>query len=93
MLFSGPVGFVRGFLSAGLTFRALATLSLLYGYSTEAAALPVHHPGAELRIDLGRRGEMRLFAGRLLGGRVCISGTCRDVPTFEGARLATILRF
>jgi len=37
-------------------------------------------------------GEARLFAGRLAGGRVCVSGTCRDLPPFEGVRADLTIR-
>jgi len=83
--------FRRGLAAAGLSLSGLGSLSLLYGYSTEAATTPTHYPGAELRLHLMRGGSARPFMGRLAGGRVCVSGTCRDVPPFSGARLDLVL--
>jgi hypothetical protein len=91
-LFSGPRRFVKGLATLSLGFRARATVGAVYGYSTEAAGRPTHFPGGELRIVFGGHGELRLFAGRQVGGRVCVSGSCRDVPPFEGVRLDLELR-
>ncbi len=92
-LFSGPNRFVKGLVVVGASWASKLVLSALYGYSTEAAARPTHYPGAELRVVFGRHGDVRLFAGRMVGGRVCVSGACRDVPPFEGARIDLELRF
>lgn len=86
------LAFRRGLVVAGLSKSGLVTASLLYGYSTEAQNTPTHYPGAELLFHLARGGQLRAFVGRLTGGRVCVSGSCRDVPPFEGARLDLILR-
>ncbi|MBI4512203.1 MAG: TlpA family protein disulfide reductase [Deltaproteobacteria bacterium] len=92
-LFSGPRRFVRGLAVIGFSWTRVVTASALYGYSTEAEARPVHYPGAEIRFELGRHGDLRLFVGRQVGGRVCVSGACREVPPFEGGRLEATLRF
>jgi thiol-disulfide isomerase/thioredoxin len=91
-VFSGPKEFVAGIGVFGVAVPGWATLSLLYGYSTEVEARPVHYPGAELLLELWRGGRLRVFGGRQVGGRVCVSGTCRDVPPFEGALAELILR-
>ncbi|MDX2019027.1 MAG: redoxin family protein [Deltaproteobacteria bacterium] len=89
----GPKSFVRGTAVLGLTWRSFVTLSGLYGYSTEAARNPTHYPGAEVRVIFAPHVDLRLFAGRLVGGRVCVSGACRDVLPFEGARLDLQMRY
>jgi len=81
------VRFRRGLAVLGLSLSGIGTLSALYGYSTEEATTPTHYPAGELLIHLPRGGSLRLFVGRLTEGRVCVSGSCRDVPPFEGARL------
>ena len=92
-LFSGPHEFEEGLAVVGVAIPGLLAVSALYGWSTEAAVLPTHYPGAEIRFVLPRGGELRLFGGRLVGGRVCVSGSCREVPPFEGARLDAVLRW
>lgn len=87
------LAFVRGLAVAGLAWRGVGTLSALYGYSTEDARTPAHYPAAELLVHLSRGGQARLFAGRLTGGRVCVSGTCRDVPPFEGVRVDVVVNW
>lgn len=83
--------FVRGLAVLGLSIPGLGVASFLYGYSTEEAPTPTHYPAGELLYHLPKGGSVRLFFGRLTGGRVCVSGSCRDVPPFEGGRLDLIL--
>ncbi|GEM_PF-2075304 len=91
--FSGERPFVRGLAIAGVAIAQTVVVSGLYGYTSEKTALPLHYPGAELKVYLPNGGEIRAFGGRMAGGRVCVSGTCRDVPAFEGVRLDTVIRF
>ena len=83
------IKFRRGLGVLGLSWSGIGAASLLYGYSTERkdGTAPQHYPAGELLIHLPRGGSARLFVGRLTGGRVCVSGSCRDVPPFQGARL------
>ncbi len=84
--------FRRGLVVGGLAWSGLVAASILYGYSTEQATTPTHYPAAELLFHLPKGGSLRLFAGRLVGGRICVSGSCRDVPPFEGVRLDLIVK-
>ena len=84
--------YVRGLGSIGLARTGLGGIAFLYGWSTEVPTAPTHYPGAELKVLLPRGGEVRLFGGRIAGGRVCVSGACRDLPPFEGVRLEAVLR-
>lgn len=81
------LNFRRGLATTGLSLKDVGVFSLLYGYSTEELNTPTHYPAVELGAHLPRGGFLRLFAGRLVGGRVCVSGSCRDVAPFEGIRL------
>ncbi len=83
--------FRRGLVVGGIAWSGLVAASLLYGYSTEQATTPTHYPGGELSLHLAKGGILRLFGGRLAGGRVCVSGSCRDVPPFEGVRLDLVV--
>ncbi len=85
--------FRRGLAVAGLSWSGFATASLLYGYSTEQATTPTNYPAAEFLFHLQKGGLVRLFAGRLVGGRICVSGSCRDVPPFEGVRLDLVYSY
>lgn len=89
--FSGLHTFVRGYASLGLGWPGVGSITVLYGYSTEVPSRPTHYPGGEVRLVLPHGGEVRLFGGRMVGGRVCASGTCRDLPPFEGVRLDVVL--
>lgn len=43
-------------------------------------------PGAEVRVNFLGTSFVRLFVGRQVGGRICVNGSCRDLPDFEGVR-------
>ncbi len=88
----GGRDFQRGSVSGSATYRQRVTASVLYGYTTELPARPTHYPAAEVRVVLGLGGEVRLFAGRVPGGLQCVSGTCRELPPFEGVRADLVLR-
>ncbi|MBL6974881.1 MAG: TlpA family protein disulfide reductase [Deltaproteobacteria bacterium] len=83
--------FVRGLATVGLAWPGVASIAFLYGYSTEVPVRPTHYPGGEVKVVLPLGSELRLFGGRLAGGRVCVSGTCRDLPPFEGLRLDLVM--
>lgn len=89
--FSGLHDVVRGLASAGVAWPGHGSVTFVYGYSTEVPTRPAHYPGGEVRVVLPQGGEVRLFGGRMAGGRVCASGTCRDLPPFEGVRLDVVL--
>ncbi len=90
--FSGLHEFVRGIASLGVAWPGHGSVTFVYGYSTEVPTRPTQYPGGEIRVVvLLAGGEVRLFAGRMAGGRVCASGTCRDLPPFEGVRLDAVV--
>ena len=92
-LFLGPRSFVVGYPYLGVSWKGRVVVSYLSGYSTEAPeARPVYYPGVEAKVTFRNYGDVRLFAGRLAGGRVCVSGVCREVPPFQGVRLDLALR-
>jgi hypothetical protein len=49
--------------------------------------------GVTLAADVMTRHRAELFAGRRRGGRACVSGTCYDVPSLDGAELRWTSRF
>ena len=50
-------------------------------------------PGAELKLTIAGNNFVRVFAGRQVGGRVCVNGSCRTLPDFEGVRAELVLSF
>ncbi len=50
-------------------------------------------PGVQARINLFNSSFFRLFAGRQVGGRVCVNGSCRILPDFEGVRGELVIAF
>jgi hypothetical protein len=50
-------------------------------------------PGAEVRINFLEASFLRIFAGRQVGGLLCVNGSCRQLPDFEGVRLDLIFSF
>jgi hypothetical protein len=50
-------------------------------------------PGGELRFNFLESSFVRVFVGRQVGGLLCVNGSCRNLPDFEGARVDLILSF
>lgn len=50
-------------------------------------------PGAQVQVKLFNSSFIRIFGGRQVGGRVCVNGSCRTLPDFEGVRSEFVLSF
>lgn len=50
-------------------------------------------PGVQMQINLFDASFLRVFAGRQVGGRVCVNGSCRTLPDFEGVRTELVFSF
>ncbi len=50
-------------------------------------------PGAEARINFLESSFLRIFAGRQVGGLLCVNGSCRTLPDFEGVRADLVFSF
>lgn len=50
-------------------------------------------PGMQAQINFWGSSFMRIFAGRQVGGRVCVNGSCRTLPDFEGVRSELVFSF
>jgi hypothetical protein len=50
-------------------------------------------PAGEVRINFLESSFIRIFVGRQVGGLLCVNGSCRNLPDFEGARFDLILSF
>ncbi|MGH1341072.1 MAG: hypothetical protein ACRBN8_05945 [Nannocystales bacterium] len=50
-------------------------------------------PGMQAQINFWGSSFIRIFAGRQVGGRVCVNGSCRTLPDFEGVRSELVFSF
>lgn len=50
-------------------------------------------PGVQLQVKLFDASFVRVFAGRQVGGRLCVNGSCRTLPDFEGIRSEFVFGF
>ncbi len=50
-------------------------------------------PGMEARINFLASSFLRVFAGRQVGGLLCVNGSCRMLPDFQGVRADLVLSF
>lgn len=60
---------------------------------TSCQRKPHFWPGAELRINFLESSFIRIFGGRQVGGLLCVNGSCRQLPDFEGMRIDLVLSF
>lgn len=87
------VSFIGGFSSE---FPAApGTVSLSDENCDEELGLCKPHlwPGVEVRVNFYGNNFVRVFGGRQVGGRVCVNGSCRTLPDFEGVRGELVLSF
>ena len=57
------------------------------------AGKPHLWPGVEIRYNFLTNSSLRLFAGRQVGGLLCVNGSCRVLPDFEGVRVDLVFGF
>jgi hypothetical protein len=50
-------------------------------------------PGVQVQVQFFDASFIRVFAGRQVGGRVCVNGSCRTLPDFEGVRSELVFSF
>jgi hypothetical protein len=50
-------------------------------------------PGVQAQVNFFNASFLRIFAGRQVGGRVCVNGACRVLPDFEGVRTELVFSF
>ncbi len=61
--------------------------------SAASTCRPHLWPGVQLQLHLFDASFVRVFAGRQVGGRVCVNGSCRTLPDFEGVRTELVFSF
>jgi len=54
---------------------------------------PHYYPGGEVRFNFTTGSFLRIFGGRQVGGILCVNGSCRLLPDFEGVRADLVLGF
>ena len=90
---NGDKSFHRGNAILGYGLSPFFTFAFIGGFSTEFVTVPDFWPGAEVRINFLESSFLRIFAGRQVGGLLCVNGSCRVLPDFEGVRADLILSF
>lgn len=90
---NGDKSFHRGNAILGYGLSPFFTFAFIGGFSTEFEQVPDFWPGAEARINFLESSFLRIFAGRQVGGLLCVNGSCRVLPDFEGVRMDLILSF
>ncbi|MGB1699600.1 MAG: hypothetical protein ACPHRO_06595, partial [Nannocystaceae bacterium] len=50
-------------------------------------------PGMEMRVNFLASSFLRVFAGRQVGGLLCVNGSCRMLPDFQGVRADLVMSF
>jgi hypothetical protein len=65
-----------------------------YEWTTRPSSTRVtdHFFNGTLQWNITTSSSLRLFVGGMRGGLRCISGVCRDFPSFTGARLEVVVR-
>ena len=83
-----------GWGSAGISVtRTTDPLDLPFDLFGEPTAESAVFAGVTVAADLGTQHRAELFVGERRGGRACVSGTCYDVPSLDGAELRWTSRF
>jgi hypothetical protein len=61
-------------------------------YTTQVG-LPTYYFNGGILYRFTSQSNIRLYAGQNRGGLRCVSGICRQLPAFSGARAELTLRF
>jgi len=88
------VTFIQGFDTEQPAPTGEASLSRERCTASAASTCRPHlWPGVQLQVVLFDASFLRVFAGRQVGGRVCVNGSCRVLPDFEGVRTELVFSF
>ncbi|MBT9554866.1 MAG: TlpA family protein disulfide reductase [Myxococcales bacterium] len=88
--------FVRGDASVTWGWSPHLTAALLYTYESEAALSASDRYlnfAGEVLWQVTEDIQLGVFGGRNTGGIICVSGVCRSLPSFYGARFEVVARF
>ena len=95
-LFSSDSTFHKGRLTITYGFGGVITLAALLSWDWDPEDDdPIKPPllgGGEATLHFSSWAMLKLFGGGLHGGLVCVSGSCRQLPSFLGARSELVLR-
>ena len=88
--------FFRGDIALTYAFAPKLSIGLLYTYETEIAkksdARFINFAG-EVTWRFADWGQLNVFGGRNTAGIICVSGVCRNLPSFYGVRAELVARF
>jgi hypothetical protein len=100
--------FWKGSLTLDYSWSPYLSVGFIMGYDTEKSGernFKIFFEPAEdikirqvflagnLVVNLSSRVVFKLLVGQLRGGLLCVSGACREFPSFSGVRFTTVLRF
>lgn len=86
--------FREGTLLAGVRLvKPALAVALGYDYTTEPTQPKRDYWNGNLEWNITPSSSLRLVVGSTRGGLKCVSGVCRVVPQFEGAKLTATLRY
>jgi peroxiredoxin len=88
--------FFRGDIALTYAFAPKLSIGLLYTYETEIAKESndrfINFAG-EVTWRFADWGQLNIFGGRNTAGIICVSGVCRNLPSFYGVRAEFVARF
>lgn len=88
-----PASWVEG--NAYFAFKWTPHLIFTFGYewsTRPSTRINEHFFNGSMQWNFTTASSLRLFAGGTRGGLRCISGVCRDFPSFTGAQLELVVR-
>ncbi len=95
-LLTADVNLLQGRVTATYGYGGWLTVAALISWDWDPddgdPAQPPLLGGAEVQLHLGQWGQLKIFGGGVHGGLICVSGSCRRVPTFTGARTELVVR-
>ena len=86
--------FFRGDAALTYSFAPNFSLGLIWSYQTEFEdAPPYKNLAGEVFYRFSDWGQVGVFGGRVPAGIICVSGVCRELPSFYGVKSEFVARF
>ncbi len=88
-----PASWTEGNAYFALKWTPHLVFTVGYEWSTRpATAINQHYVNGAIQWNITTASSIRVFAGGTRGGLKCISGVCRNFPSFTGAQLELVVR-
>jgi len=86
--------FYRGDANLTYSFAPQLSLALIWSYQSEFAdASKFNNFAGEVFYRFSKWGQLSVFGGRVPAGIICVSGVCRELPSFTGIKSEFVARF